>query len=415
MVRIQGWISNLDYDWEYPQNADLLHRLGRFTRLIRFDKRGTGLSDRDVGFPTLEQRMDDVRAVMDAARSERAILFGSSEGGNMSLLFAATYPERTTALILHGCQARGTWAPDYPWAPTRDQLDAQLVAMRREWEGGAVLYDGAPSLAGDKAAQEWMSAYCRQAASPGTAHKMWELGAMCDVRDILSSIRVPTLVLQKTGDRWVKPEEGRYLAEHIPGARYVEMPGSDHVLWGDGRDRLVQEIEEFVTGVRPPETVERSLLTLLFTDIVGSTQMAADMGDQRWKMLLQAHDDAVRGEIRRFGGSEVKNTGDGFLISFDGPTPAVACARAITARAARLGLKIRSAIHTGECERRSGDLGGIAVHLAARLLDHADGGETTVSRTVRDLMIGANETFKSRGVTSLSGIPGEWELFSVAS
>jgi pimeloyl-ACP methyl ester carboxylesterase len=293
LVRVPGWISNIDYDWEYPPQARLIERLSRFTRFIRFDKRGTGLSDREVGYPTLEQRMEDVHAVMDAVGSERAVLFGSSEGGNMSMLFAATYPDRTAGLILHGCQARGEWAPDYPWAPTRDETDKQLAELERDWGSAIDLRDGAPSLANDRLAQEWSAAYMRYAASPKAALLMWKLGAEVDVRDILSSIRVPTLVLQKEHDRWTKQEEGRYLASHIPDAKFVLLPGTDHLIWGDGQDRLIEEIEEFVTGVRPVQPYERVLLTVLFTDIVGSTRLAAEKGDRQWKELLQKHHDVA--------------------------------------------------------------------------------------------------------------------------
>ncbi len=280
LVRVPGWISNIDYDWEYPPYARLIERFSQFSRYIRFDKRGTGLSDREVGYPTLEQRMDDVRAVMDAAGSERAVLFGTSEGGNMCILFAATYPERTAALILHGCQARGEWAPDYPWAPTREETERELAAMAENWGEAFDLKDGAPSLANDRLACEWSAAYRRYAASPKAALAMWKLGAEVDVRGILSSIRVPTLVLQKEHDRWTKQEEGRYLASHIPGARFVLLPGIDHIIWGDGQDRLVAEIEEFTTGVRPAQQFERALLTVMFTDIVGSTRLAAEKGDR---------------------------------------------------------------------------------------------------------------------------------------
>ena len=413
LVRVPGWITNVDYDWEYPPQARLIERFSQFTRFIRFDKRGTGLSDREVGYPTLEQRMEDVHAVMDAVGSKRAVLFGSSEGGNMSILFAGTYPDRTAALILHGCQARGEWAPDYPWAPTKEETYKILEQMERDWGEVASLKDGAPSLANDQLAQEWSSAYMRYAASPKAAVAMWKLGAEVDVRGILSSIRVPTLVLQKEHDRWTKQEEGRYLASNIPNAKFVLLPGTDHSIWGDGQDRLIEEIQEFVTGVRPVQTHERVLLTVLFTDIVGSTRLAAEKGDQQWKELLQKHHDVARNEFRRHGGTEVKSTGDGFLVSFVGPTPAINCATAIRDRMATLSVPIRAGIHTGECNVRAGDLSGLAVHLASRLLTHAGQGEVVVSRTVKDLLVGSEFKFDDRGETALRDIPGLWQIYSV--
>lgn len=413
LVRVQGWISNVDYDWEYPPNARLIERFSQFSRFIRFDKRGTGLSDRDVGYPTLEQRMDDVRAVMDAAGSERAVLFGSSEGGNMCLLFAATYPERTAALILHGSQARGEWAPDYPWAPTKEETDKQIAQLERDWGGAIDINDGAPSLVNDHLAREWSASYMRYAASPRAALAMWKLGTEVDVRGILSSIRVPTLVLHKEHDRWIRQEEGRYLADNIPNAKFVLLPGTDHMIWGDGQDRLVEEIEEFVTGVRPVQSYERALLTVLFTDIVGSTRLAADLGDQQWKELLQRHQDIARAEFRRHGGTEVKSTGDGFLASFVSPTPAIKCATAIRAATNSIDMRIRASIHTGECNTRAGDLSGIAVHLASRLLAHAGEGEVVVSRTVKDLVVGSEFKFDDKGETELRDIPGLWTIYAV--
>jgi pimeloyl-ACP methyl ester carboxylesterase len=413
IVRVPGWISNVDYDWEYPPVARLIERFGKFCRLIRFDKRGTGLSDRDVGFPTLEQRMDDVRAVMDATGSKRAVLFGSSEGGNMCILFAATYPERTIGLILHGCQARGQWAPDYPWAPTVEEIEKQIAGIEMNWDGQVDLNEGAPTLANDPLAQEWESAYLRYAASPRAAIAMWRLGSEVDVRDILPSIRVPTVVLHKEHDRWIKPEEAHYLATHIPNAKLVVLPGYDHIIWGDGQDRLVEEIEEFVTGVRPSQPYERALLTVLFTDIVGSTQIAAAKGDREWKELLQKHDDLCRSAFRQHDGEEIKSTGDGFLATFRGPTPAIRCAAAARAALGELGLSIRAAIHTGECNVRARDVSGLAVHLASRLLGHADAGDIIVSRTVKDLLVGTDIRFADKGEVELRDIPGRWQIYAI--
>lgn len=415
LVRVPGWISHLDYDWEYPPQARLIERLSKFSRYIRFDKRGTGLSDREVGYPTLEQRIEDMTAVMDAVGSKRAVLFGSSEGGNMCVLFAATFPERTTGLILHGSQARGEWAPDYPWAPTKEETAKVLAEMERDWGGPVNLSDGAPSLANDKMAQEWSAAYDRFAAGPKAAINMWKLGTEVDVRDILPTIRVPTLILHKQHDKWIKLEESQYLASHIPGAKLIVLPGLDHVTWGDGQDRLVAEVEEFVTGTRPQNIPERALLTVLFTDIVDSTQIASERGDRQWQDLLLKHHDVARGLFRNHGGTEIKSTGDGFLTTFLGPTPAISCAKALHERLQPLGLHIRAGIHIGECNLRDGDISGLAVHLASRLLSHAGQGEIVVSRTVKDLLVGSQFHFDDKGSVVLKGIPGDWQIFSARS
>ena len=413
LIDVPGWVSNLDYAWEYPGWVEVFDRLGSFARLIRFDKRGTGLSDRDVGYPTLEQRTEDVLAVMDAVGSKRAALLGTSEGGNMCILFAATYPERTEALILFGSFAKGLWAPDYPWAVKREELDQELAAVGRDWGGPFDLSAGAPSLADDEEAREWFAAYLRNSASPKAAVSIWDWNAELDVRDLLPAVHVPTLVLHRHGDRWQPVEEGRYLAEHIPGAKYVELPGDDHLIFAGDRTLVLDEIEEFLTGVRSPPPSERVLLTVLFTDIVGSTSIASRIGDQSWKEKLQLHDDLVRKELRRFRGNEIKATGDGFLMAFDGPTRAIQCAAAICKSVANLGLDVRCALHTGECERRGSDLSGIAVHIASRLLEHAGSGEIVVSRTVRDLVVGSGITFEERGETELRDVPGTWSLSSV--
>jgi class 3 adenylate cyclase len=415
LIFVPGWVSNLDYAWESRGYTRVFERLGSFARLIRFDKRGTGLSDREVGFPTLEERIEDVRAVMDAVGSERAALFGTSEGGNMSILFAATYPKRTVALVLYGCFAKGVWAPDYPWAATREELDSQLAAIAREWGGPFDLQNAAPSLAHDQRVGDWFAAYLRYSASPKAAISIWDWNAELDVRSILPVIHIPTIVLHRKNDHWQKVEEGRYLAQHIPGAKYVELPGEDHVIWAGDPTQLLDEIEEFLTGVRPPPPSERVLLTVLFTDIVDSTAIATDLGDRRWRELLQHHDEEVRKELRRHEGTEVKTTGDGFLAAFTGPTRAIQCATAIGRRIADIGLKVRVSVHTGECERRGDDLSGIAVHLASRLLDHAKPGDVLVSQTVKDLVVGSGIMFEERGEVALRGIPGTWQIFSVQS
>lgn len=415
VIYVPGWISNLDQAWQYPDYAHVFERLGSFARLIRFDKRGTGLSDRDIEFPTLEQRIEDVTAVMDAVGSERAVLLGTSEGGNMSVLFAATYPERTAGLILYGCFAKGVWAPDYPWAAKREALNEELAVIARDWGGPYDFQNGAPSLVGDEAAAEWFAAYLRASAGPKAAISIWNWNADIDVRTILPTIQVPTLVLHRTGDRWQPVEEGRYLAENIQAAKYIELPGDDHLIFAGDSSQLLDEIEEFVTGVRPRPQFDRVLLTVMFTDIVGSTSMASEIGDARWKEVLQRHDSICRQELKRHGGTEINTTGDGFLVTFEGPTSAVLCAAAIRQRLSETGIKIRAGLHTGECERRGDDVSGIAVHLTSRLMQHAADGGVVASRTVKDLVVGSGIKFEDRGEVALRDIPGTWQIFTVAA
>lgn len=413
IVYVPGWVSNLDYAWTLPRMAHVFERLGAFGRLIMFDKRGTGLSDRNVGYPTLGERMEDLNAVMAAVGSERAALMGTSEGGNLCMLFAATYPERTAALVLYGSFAKGLWAEDYPWAKTREQTEEELEQIARDWGGPFDLSNAAPSLAGDEATSDWLAAYLRNSAAPQDALSLWRWNTEIDVREILPTIHVPTLVLCRSGDRWVKRQEGQYLADHIAGATFIELPGDDHVIWAGDTDRALDEIEEFLTGTRPIPPVERLLLTVLFTDIVGSTALAARLGDREWKQLLRRHDGIVRAELGRHGGTEIKMTGDGLLATFQGPTRAIQCAGAIRESLKSLGLTIRAAAHTGECEMRENDVGGLCVHIAARILGEAGAGEFLVSRTVRDLVVGSGTVFAELEERSLRDVPGTWQLHSV--
>ncbi len=415
LVYVQGWLSHIEFAWENPDYARFLTRLSSFARLIRFDRRGMGLSDRDVGSSTLEERVDDIRAVMDAAGSERAAILAVSEGGYMATMFAATHPERTSSLILCGSFAKGSSAPDYPWAPTIEEREAEADALRASWSEPFDLADAAPSAAHDGACREWFGAYLRSAASPGAARSLNRLIAEMDVRSILSTISVPTLVLHRTGDRWVKVAEGRYLAEHIPGAKFVELPGDDHIPWWGEQDRLMEEIQEFVTGVRTGVPTERVLLTVLVTDIVGSTEQAAALGDRKWKDLLQAHDAVVRRQVRNFEGQEINTTGDGFILSFLGPTRAIQCAQAIIRDMQPLGISVRAGLHTGECERRGRDLSGLAVHIAARIAGKSSPQHILVSSTVKDLVIGSGVRFSLEGSHSMKGVPGEWPLYRVDS
>jgi class 3 adenylate cyclase/alpha-beta hydrolase superfamily lysophospholipase len=414
LVLVHGWVSHIEHAWDYPPFAHCLMRLASFARLIHFDKRGTGLSDRVAELPSLEQRMDDLRAVMDAAGSEQAVLFGYSEGGPMAALFAATYPGRTAALIMYASYARRVRAPDYPWGPTPEERLAELDSIEQWWgRPGGQVATRAPSHADDPRYREWFATYLRRSASPGAALALARMNLEIDVRPVLPAIRVPTLILHRVGERELPVAGARYLATWIPGARYVELPGDDHSLWAGDSDAIIDEVEEFVTGVRPAPEPDRVLATVLFTDIVGSTQRAAALGDRRWRELLDAHHAAVRRELARFRGREVKTTGDGFLAAFDGPARAVRCAAAIRDAVRQLGIEIRAGLHTGEVELLGDDVGGIAVHIGARVAAEAGPGEVLVSSTVKDLVAGSGLEFDDRGARALKGVPGEWRLFAV--
>ncbi|MBA1143371.1 alpha/beta fold hydrolase [Mesorhizobium neociceri] len=404
LIHVPGWVSNLDHAWASPRLSHVHRRLGTFSRLIRMDKRGTGLSDRNVGLPTLEERMEDVRAVLDAVGSKRTVLLGTSEGGPMCMLFAATYPERTAALVLNGAYARGRWSKDYPWAKTSEQVEEDLTLVEREWGAAADMSNAAPSLMSDTFETEWFAAYLRNSASPADAIALWRWGTEIDVRDILPAIHVPTLIVQATGDRWVKREEGRYLATHIEGARYVEFAGRDHVIWGENSDRLVDEIQAFVTGALPAAPNERVLVSVL--------SMAFDRPTSA-KDRIERHEEEIRGQLLAAGGREIKRSGSRLVAVFQRPTRLIQCAIAIRHRLGQSGLDVRSAVHIGECEQRGDDFSGIAVELSWRLLDHARPGEIIVSRTVRDLVVGSGLTFEERGEMQASGLPGALQFFSV--
>jgi pimeloyl-ACP methyl ester carboxylesterase len=412
LVYVPGWISNVELMWEEPTHARLLRRLASFSRLILFDKPGTGMSDPVPldRLPTLEQRMDAVRAVMDAARSERAALFGSSEGGLMSVLFAATYPERTRALITMAIYAKRLWSADYPWAPTPEARAAEIESIERTWGGEMDISNLAPSA--DEAFKRRAVAYLRRSASPGAAVALLRMNSQIDVRAVLPTIQVPTLVLQRVGDRDVNVEEGRWIAAQIPGAKYVELPGDEHLIWAGDVDRVVDEVEEFLTGTRPVQEADRVLATVLFTDIVGSTEHAAELGDRRWREVLEEHHTRVRRQLEHFRGREVDTAGDGFLATFDGPARAIRAAFAIRDSIHELGMDIRAGLHTGECELMEDKVGGIAVHTGARVADAAGAGEVFVSSTVRDLVSGSGITFEERGEHELRGV-GTWRLYSV--
>jgi class 3 adenylate cyclase len=417
LVYVPGWVSNIETAWEDPHVSRFLERLASFSRLILFDKRGTGLSDRVSisELPTLEQRMDDVRAVMDAADSERAALFGASEGGVMCALFGATYPDRTAAVVLYGSYAKGTATADYPQGMAEQELIDEFVEGLTElWDdAGGLLMFWAPSASDDPVAQAAFGRYLRTGASPSAVVALTRMNAAIDIRHVLPVIAVPTLVIHRSEDMIVSVDAGRDLAARIEGAKYVELPGEDH-LWfhGDG-DAILGEVEEFLTGTRGAEIVDRILATVMFTDIVDSTRKAAALGDRRWRDLLGRHDTLMRRELERHRGRAVKTLGDGFLATFDGPARAIRCACSARAALRGLGVEVRAGLHTGECELIGDDLGGIAVNIGARVGSVAGPGEVLVSRTVTDLVAGSGIEFTDRGVHSLKGVPGEWQLYAV--
>jgi pimeloyl-ACP methyl ester carboxylesterase len=411
LILVPGFVSHLENDWDEPRSAHFLERLAAFSRLIRFDKRGTGLSDRPSSLPDLETRMEDVHAVLDAVGSTKAALFGYSEGGPMSCLFAATYPDRTSALVLYGTYAK-RMDPDseYPWAPTWEERVAYAERVEREWGFESDLGIVAPNA--DAALTAWWRIRARASASPGAARELILMNSRIDVRSVLPAIQVPTLVLHRVGDRDSRFEEGRYIAAHVPGARFVELTGEDHAPWIDA-DQIVDEVEEFLTGVRRGPESDRVLATVLFTDIVRSSERAAELGDRQWRALLESHYAVVRSELARWRGREVDTAGDGFLATFDGPARAIRCAVAIREALRKIGIEIRAGLHTGECEIIGGKVGGIAVHTGARVLAQAQPGEVLVSSTVRDLIAGSGIELEDRGVHALKGIPGEWQLLAV--
>lgn len=412
LVLVSGWVSHLDYSWTHPLVESFLKRLASFSRLINFDKRGTGLSDRVSDLPDLETRMDDVRAVMDAAGSSRAALLGISEGVPMSILFAATYPERVTHLVLYGGMARSTATGEYPWAPEREGLDMNLDFVSYWWGSGVALEVFAPSVAEDEGLLRWWRGFERNAASPGAMAQLIRMFGDIDVRPLLPIIHVPTLVIHRKGDRVANYRGARWMAQQIPHARYVELPGVDHLPFVGENGSLLDEIQEFVTGIRPAAVLDRVLATCLFTDIVGSTEKASRVGDARWSELLAQHHSSVRRQIERFRGKEIKTLGDGFLATFDGPARGVVCAQQIVREAAAAGLGVRAGLHTGEVEIQPNDVAGLAVHIAARVCAGAAGGQVLVSSTVKDLVAGAGITFEDAGSHVLKGVPGQWSLYS---
>jgi len=414
LVYVPGWISNVEVMWEEPAMARFLERLSQFSRLILFDKRGTGLSDPVAvdALPGLDERMDDLRAVMDAVDSRSATLLGHSEGGNMCILFAATYPARTEGLILAGCYAKRVWSPDYPWAPTPAQRAADIEETERTYGDPDQLPTWlAPSRMGDERFRNWLARYMRLGASPRAAAHLLEMNTLIDTTNVLPSIQVPTLGLYRSEDQDVSVEEGRWVADRIPGAVFVEIPGADHLLNAAGSEEMLAEIEEFMTGRRSTIPSERALATVLFTDIVGSTERASAAGDRRWKELLEEHHRRVRGQLARFRGTEVDTAGDGFFATFDGPARAVRCARSIVDSVASLGIEVRAGVHTGEVETIDGKVGGMAVVIGARVGALAGSSEVLVSQTVKDLTAGSGLAFEDAGERELKGVPDRWRLY----
>jgi pimeloyl-ACP methyl ester carboxylesterase len=419
LVYVPGAISNVELLEQDEMRRPFFEQIASFCRLILFDKRGTGASDRVAGIANLETRMDDVRAVMDAVGSERAAVVGVSEGGAMSILFAATYPERTAALVVYGSMPRYVWAPDFPWGTPLDEFLRDAEEWAREWGDyetvAAFVREQNPDATEEQI--RWRASFQRLSASPGALIALERMNAEIDVRHVLPSVRVPTVVLQRTGDGDI--EVARWMAEQIPGARFVELPGLLHFPYLGDSASVLREIEQFVRGVYDgggwdAAEPDRVLATILFTDIVGSTAKAVELGDRRWRELVGEHHALVRQQLARFRGRELDTAGDGFFASFDGPARAIRCASAISESVHELGIDVRAGLHTGECEVFEGKVGGIAVHIGARVAAQARPGEVLVSSTVRDLVAGSGLEFVERGAAELKGVPGEWRLYAVA-
>jgi pimeloyl-ACP methyl ester carboxylesterase len=409
LVIVPGFISHIENYWDEPNYARWLRRLGSFSRVIMFDKQGTGLSDRSSKLPCMDERMDDVRAVMDAVGVEQAAIFGISEGGSLATLFAASHPDRSQALIVYGAFAQFT-----SWIPTQEALEDLFQYIDSAWGSGESLPMFAPTMKDDLAFKQWWGKFERLGASPGAVKTLVRMNSQIDITDILPSIKVPTLIIHRRDDVTVDVEAGRLLAERIPNAKYVELSGVDHLpMVGENPNQILDEMAQFLTGEFRPIETECILATVLFTDIVDSTQRAAELGDRQWRDLLERHHSLVRGELGHFRGQEVDTAGDGFFATFDGPARGIRCACAIRDAVPSLGIAIRAGLHTGECEVMEDKVSGIAVHIGARAMKEADPGEVLVSSTVKDLVAGSGLQFNDRGKHALKGIPGEWRLFLV--
>lgn len=414
LVVVPGWLSNIDVYWEEPAFVRFFERLATFSRVILFDKRGTGLSDRVTDTPTLEERMDDVRAVMDAVSSKRAALVGYSEGGPMCALFSVTYPERTEALIMIGSYARIGRAIDYPWGRTLEEQEGFFRVIREGWGGPVGIEARIPSRASDPQFRNWWTKFVRNSASPATALALTKANTEIDARYLLKSIRVPTLLVHATGDRAVSVEASRYMAREIAGAKLIEIDSEDHLLFLTDRGIEIENaIEEFLTGKRGPVDIDRVVSTIMFTDIVDSTGTASRVGDSHWRDLLDKHHKSIREALVVYRGKEIDTAGDGFFASFDGPARAIKCGRALVEAVGKLGLSIRVGIHTGECEIRDDKITGLAIHIGARVAALAPADTVLVSQTVRDLVAGSGLAFESFGVHALKGVTDRWQLYAV--
>lgn len=416
LVFVRGSLADLLAAWEEPRFVQHVEGLASFARVLLFDKRGSGLSDPVRQVPTLEARMDDVRAVLDAVDAGSAVLWSGHEGTRLAILFAATYPERTRALVLYDPTARGLWAPDYPWAPTEDDWLDKLAEVRAQWGDRDYLAERArdhcPLAAQDEEFVDWYVRYLRRSASPSAAVAYYRMMMEGDVRDVLPTVRAATLILNRPQAR----DEARFVADRIPDARVIEIPGLvDGFSWTDPElnEMMLGETKQFVSDLSPVRPADRVLATLLFSDIVDSTPQAASLGDSGWRELLQRHHAVVRGALARHEGAEIDSSGDGFFASFEGPGRAIECARTLHEELGALGLQVRIGIHTGECERIDGKLGGIAVPIGSRIMSLAGPGDVLVSSTVRDLVAGSGLEFEERGTHQLKGVPGEWRLYAV--
>jgi class 3 adenylate cyclase len=416
LLWVPTWIWQIEHMWDWPEAARMMRRIASFSRLITFDRRGAGLSERISGAPTLEEQMDDVVAVMDAVGSERAAVVAMLEAGAMACLFAATHPERTSALVLYEATPRMTAAADYDWPLTRDEREPLIEALGADWGSGERVVNITAGGAHNDRFKEWAGKLERLAASPGAAVAFFRMQSDIDVRPVLPSIQTQTLVMHRVDDPLIDIRHARYLAAHIPDARLLELPGSSSLPFGPDQDEVVDVIEEFLTGARHAPDPERILATVMFSDIVDSTSRAAEMGDRRWRTLLESIEGSVGSELSRHRGRVVKKMGDGLLATFDGPARAIRCATAIRDGArAQFGLDVRSGVHTGEIELIGDDVGGIAVHIGARVSAAADPGEVLVSGTVKDLVVGSGIHFEDRGERELKGVPGSWRLWAVAA
>jgi class 3 adenylate cyclase len=413
LLFVPGSVTHLEVLWEEPRVSRFLTRLAGFSRLILMDPRGLGLSDRLTEVPTLEERVADLLSVLDAAQSETAALFGNADTGPACIAAAALNPDRISGLILCGTYAKASWSEDYPFGWKDEEWEEFRQFVKDDWGTTKLIEHAAPSLADDEAFRQWYATLDRLGASPRAVLLLGEMTLSVDVRPLLPQIAVPTLVMHRVGDRVNSIEHGRYLAARIPGARWVELPGEDFALWAGDTDTIVDEVEEFLTGRRGGAEPTHVVATVMFTDVVGSTERAQVLGDRAWADLLEVHHSRVRAELRRFGGREIDTAGDGFLASFDSPASAIKCAREVLRSVREIGVDLRIGLHTGECDVVGGKLRGIAVHIGARVASKAGAGEILVSQTVRDLVAGSVIEFQDRGSHELKGIPGEWRLYSV--